>query len=129
MAHPNEDLLRQGYQAFAEGDMQTLDELFDDEIAWHVPGNNPLSGEYNGKQEVFGFFGKINELADSFSIEVHDVLANEEHGVALTWAKGERAGKTLESQVVQVFHINEDGRVTESWGHSHDQAAEDNFWT
>lgn len=129
MAHPNEDLLRRGYQAFAEGDMQTMDEVFDDEIVWHVPGNNPLSGDYNGKQEVFGFFGKVNELADSFTLELHDVLANEEHGVALTWAKGERAGKTLEGQLVQVFHINENGRVTESWSHSFDQAAFDDFWT
>ena len=29
MAHPNEDLVRRGYEAFTKGDMETLRELFD----------------------------------------------------------------------------------------------------
>ncbi len=29
MAHPNEELIRRGYDAFARGDMDTLRELFD----------------------------------------------------------------------------------------------------
>ena len=28
MAHPNEELVRRGYEAFAKGDMETLRELF-----------------------------------------------------------------------------------------------------
>ena len=31
MAHPNEDLVRRGYEAFATGDMATLNELFADD--------------------------------------------------------------------------------------------------
>ena len=35
MAHPNEELVRKGYDAFASGDMDTLRELFDPGIVWH----------------------------------------------------------------------------------------------
>jgi ketosteroid isomerase-like protein len=39
MAHPNEDLLRRGYQAFSTGDMDTVLSLMADDIAWHLgPG-------------------------------------------------------------------------------------------
>jgi ketosteroid isomerase-like protein len=33
MAHPHEDLVRRGYEAFVNGDMETLRELFDPEIS------------------------------------------------------------------------------------------------
>jgi ketosteroid isomerase-like protein len=37
MGHPNEDLVRRGYDAFGSGDMQTLRELFHPDIVWHAP--------------------------------------------------------------------------------------------
>ena len=42
MAHPNEDLIRKGYQAFAAQDMATLNELFADDVVWHAQGRNQL---------------------------------------------------------------------------------------
>ena len=128
MAHPNEDLLRRGYDAFSSGDMDTLNQLFADDIKWHSPGNNQLTGDYEGKDQVFQLFGKTLELTGgSFKIELHDVLANDEHAVALTKVRGEREGRTLDQNSVQVFHI-EDGKVTESWLHPEDAAAADEFW-
>jgi uncharacterized protein len=127
MAHPNEDRIRKGYEAFAAGDFAALDELLDDNVTWHTPGNNSLSGDREGKQAVFEFFGKTVEVTGgTFRLELHDVLANDEHGVALAVATGEREGKSLEDRQVQVFHIR-DGKVTESWNHPGDQKAVDEF--
>ena len=127
MAHPNEDRMRKGYEAFAAGDFATLDELFDDNIVWHTPGNNSLSGDYEGKQAVYDFFGKIMEVTGgTFRLELHDVLANDEHGVALAVATGQREVKSLEDRQVQVFHLR-GGKVTESWNHPGDQSAVDEF--
>jgi len=85
MAHPNEDLLRRGYDAFGRGDMAAISELFADDIVWHVPGNNPLAGDYKGRDNVLAYFGKSVELTGgTLRVEVHDILANDEHGVALT---------------------------------------------
>jgi hypothetical protein len=51
--HPNVELLRRGYAAYNTGDMATINELFADDIEWHVPGRSELAGDYHGKDEVF----------------------------------------------------------------------------
>ncbi len=48
--HPNVELLRKGYAAYGSGDMETINELFADDIVWHVAGRSPLAGVYNGKE-------------------------------------------------------------------------------
>lgn len=129
MAHPNEDLVRRGYEAFGKGDMDKLNELLSDDIVWHVPGNNPLSGDYKGKEAVFGLFGKIMELSGgTLRQDIHDVLANDEHAVVLVVAHAERQGKKLEDRQVHVLHIK-DGKATEFWNHFGDQSGVDNFWS
>jgi uncharacterized protein len=128
MAHPNEELMRRGYEAFTNGDLQTIDELFADDIVWHVPGNNQLSGEYRGKEEVFGNFGKLVELTGgSFRLEIHDVLANDEHVVVLVRATAEREGRKLDDRSMQLWHV-EDGKATEQWLYPEDPQATDEFW-
>ena len=42
--HPNVELTRRGYDAFAKGDLATLSELIAEDAAWHVLGVGPLSG-------------------------------------------------------------------------------------
>lgn len=129
MAHPNEDLVRKGYAAFGSGDMDTIRELFADDILWHVGGRSPLAGDYKGKEEVLGFLAKTMEMTGgTFKLDVHDVLANDEHGIALTTATAEREGKRLNNRSVQVVHI-QDGKLTESWLHAEDQYAADEFWS
>ncbi len=129
MAHPNEELTRRGYAAFSSGDMDTLNELFADDLVWHVGGRSPLAGDYRGKDAVFGFFARTVEMSGgTFRLEVHDILANDEHVVALAAARGEREGKTLQDNSVQVLHVK-DGKVTESWFHPGDAYATDEFWS
>ena len=128
MAHPNEDLVRRGYAAFMEGDMATLDELFADDIVWHAPGRNQLSGDFHGKQEVFASFQKVAELTGgSFKLEIHTVLADDEHAVVLARAMAERNGRKLDDNSVQVYHVK-DGKVTEQWLYPGDVYAGDEFW-
>jgi uncharacterized protein len=128
MTHPNAELMRKGYEAFANQDLEAISELFADDIVWHVAGDNSMSGDYRGKDEVFGLFMKIfEETGGTFSNELHDVLGSDDHAVALTRVSGQRDGKTLEGNGVHVLHIT-DGKATESWLLSTDQAAVDAFW-
>lgn len=55
------DLLRQGYAAFAEGDMEAAMQFFADDIRWHGPrtGGLPDSGTFHGKDEVAWMFREI----------------------------------------------------------------------
>src|SRR3954465_12706209 len=57
--HPNLELMKKGYDAFSKGDLESLKDLFAEDIIWHVPGNNPIAGDYKGQDEVFGFFMRL----------------------------------------------------------------------
>ena len=127
--HPNEGLVRKGYEAFAKGDMATLRELFSEDMVWHVPGTNPLSGEHRGRDAVFALFGRLAELSGgTFRIDLHDVVANEEHTVALTRATASRQGKQLNMPGTVVYHVS-NGKITEMWSLSQDQRLNDEFWS
>ncbi len=62
--HPNAKLLRKGYEAFASGDMATITELFSEDVVWHAPGNNPVSGVHRGRDAVFAALAKVTQLSE-----------------------------------------------------------------
>jgi ketosteroid isomerase-like protein len=128
--HANVQQAKRAYEAFGTGDMATVSELMTDDIVWHVGGNNPLSGEYKGKDAVFGFFGQLMQLTGgSFKLEIHDILANDEHTVVLVHSSAERNGKKLDSKAVHVTHADPQGRVKEFWAFEEDSAAADAFFS
>ena len=124
--HPNVELMRKGYAAFGGGDMATLGELFASDVVWHSGGNNQLSGDYEGQEATFGLFGRFFELSGGdISQELHAVLADDEHGVALVKVHvGRPDGRSYDGSEVHVFHIK-DGKVTEFWGFSDDESGLD----
>jgi ketosteroid isomerase-like protein len=125
MPTDNLALVQDGYAAFAAGDLVRLGELFADDIVWHMPGGNPLSGDYRGKQEVFALFGTLaDQTAGTFRAEVHDLLANDTHRVGHCHRYPRR---WQPHNQVNVLHLS-DGKVTEGWMASTDQQAEDEFW-
>lgn len=127
--HPNVELLRTGYNAYSTGDMDVLTRLFADDVLWHVAGRSQLSGDYKGRDAVFGFFGKLMELSGATAkIEVHDILANDDHAVALVTGTATRGGTSFEGQDVHTFHVR-DGQVVEFWDSPVDQYAADEFWS
>ena len=74
-----------------------MTELIADDVAWHVTGAGQLSGTHHGRDKVFGFFGRlVEETGGTFRLDLHDVLANDEHTVALCTLSATRGGKSLE---------------------------------
>src|SRR5437764_10887147 len=95
--HPNEQVIRQGFDAFSRGDVDAAKPLMADDVVWHFAGRNPYSGDYAGKDAVQEVFGRRRkETGGSLSFEVHDVLANDDHAVALVSNRAERDGQSLE---------------------------------
>lgn len=128
--HPNVEITRRGFELFAAGDIGAITDLLDDDVVWHHPGNSPLAGDHKGKEGVLGFFGTIiQETGGTFKNEVHDILGNDAHVVAMSRITAERNGKVLDQNVINVFHVNKDGKLTERWILSEDPQAFDNFWS
>lgn len=130
MAHPNEDLVRETFAASGRGDIGALrDQYFADSMRLHYPGQSPLAGDHDGVAQVMGFFGRVRELSGgTFRTELHDVVANDEHTVALFTARAERADRRLADRIVEVFHIR-DGKAAEAWIYPADLYASDEFWS
>ncbi len=121
---------RQAYENFGKGDLEAIRADLSPDIVWHSGGNNILTGDYKGIDATFELFGRIfTETGGTLKQEVHDILANETHGIALVHATAERNGKKLEGDQVQVVHYDSEGRVTESWLIPVDAKAADDFWS
>lgn len=127
--HPNAAVLRKAYDAFAKGDMATLAELFAEDVVWHLPGRNPVSGVHRGRDAVFAAFAKFFELSGgTLKLDDHTILADDEHAVALNRATASRQGKQLNLLGADVFHVR-NGKVAEFWSFSEDQRIDDEFWS
>lgn len=126
--HPNAGLLRKGLDAFANGDVATMTEGFSEDVVWHLPGAGPFCGDHVGRDAVFAVFARMAELSPDFRMEVHDILASDDHAVALTRSIGSRLGKQLNMPNVDVYHIR-DGKAVEFWSIPADQRVEDEFWS
>jgi ketosteroid isomerase-like protein len=114
--HANVERARRAYEAFAKADMQGVSEIMADNIVWHAAGVGVISGDYKGKDAVLGFFLKLaQETGGTFKAEVHDILANDEHVVALVTNSAERNGKRLEWKAANISHADAEGRTTEFW--------------
>lgn len=123
--HPNVALVRRALQAMnemdmsrAEQEMAIVDEFMADDIVWHEIGR---AEPRRGKAELRAAMGEgPSDLTIRY--DVHDIVANDEHAIALGTATATRGGRTLEYRTAEIFHIR-DGRATERWAFSDDTAA------
>jgi uncharacterized protein len=128
MAQRNAELIRNGYTAFARGDIPTVLDILDDKIAWHVPGRSPLSGDYCGHDNVVGFFTKAMELSGgTLEVSVDEVVADGERVVVLSTVSAERHGQSLSAPEVHCWRVV-DGKAVEFREYQGDQQSEDEFW-
>lgn len=127
--HPNLATFRSIYAAFTNGDMDTLATFFAEDVVWDTPGRHRLAGRYEGRDAAFASFADEFELSGgTYGVEVHDVLANDEHIVALLHATAEREGKRLDQDYAIVFDVH-DGIVRAAWEVWKDQPSVDAFWS
>ncbi len=124
----NVELARKGYEAFNEADIQAVMELVTDDIVWHVGGDNPVSGDYKGKDELAGLFAKFGQLTEgTYEADIHDILASAEHTVVLGTYTATRHGRTHSARFVDIIHTANDRKLKEFWRSLDNAPAEDKF--
>src|SRR3954464_5921389 len=127
-ANEDLDVIKTGYAAFGKADIPAVLAVFDNDIQWHVGGRSPLSGTYKGPDEVVGFFTQLGErTGGTFNLEIHDMLASDDHVVVLARESGRGDGKSLDVNGAHIWHLR-DGKAVEFWGIPSDQHAMDDFW-
>ena len=90
--HPNATLLRQGLEAFNRGEIEAFADLIADDVVWHQIGADTLHGKQAMAESMPG--GTVDW---TITADVHDVVANDEHAIALVNATGTRGdGRTIE---------------------------------
>lgn len=113
--HPNEELIRSGYDAFVRGDIDRLRDLVDEEVIWHIPGEGRFSGNHQGKQAVLDAFRRMQEETQgTFKVEVLNIVAHGDHAVALTRLTASFGDRDLDAMSAGVFHIRDD-KIREMW--------------
>lgn len=112
--HPNAILLRTWLEAFNRGDIQVFADAVADDVVWHQIGAETLNGKQAMADSMPG-----GEPDWQITANVHDVVANDEHAIALVDATGTRNGRMLEYRTAEIVHIR-DGKIVERWAFSDD---------
>lgn len=108
--HPNAALVRSALNAFNEGDFEQFAGMLADDVNWYEVGaTTPL----HGKEAIFASLGSGGQDYE-IEAEVHDVVANDVHTLALVKATATRGDQTLQYQTVEILHLS-DGKVTDRW--------------
>ncbi len=121
------EVVRRLHQAFNDRDRGTFLGCLADDVAWHVAGDHPLAGTYEGRKNLWeGYFGPLWE--SPARVEDQQVLDHAEHVVALVeerhnFGEGEQGWKAVE-----VFRL-ENGQVAERWAFISGQAELDRLLT
>jgi uncharacterized protein len=115
--HPNAARARELLDAFNRGDVKAIDHFIADDVVWHEIGRSePRRGKASMMEEAPGV------VDYEITAQIHDIVANDEHTIALVDATATRGGKSLSYRTAEIMHIR-DGKVTERWAFSDDTAA------
>jgi hypothetical protein len=116
-------LLREALSAFNRGDLQAAIEYLADDVEWHEIGRaEPIVG----KAALAARYGAAIPGWE-ITTEVHDILANDEHAVALVTATAGKESRSFTYRTAEIFHIR-DGKITARWAFSDDTAAINEFF-
>jgi ketosteroid isomerase-like protein len=127
--HPNALRVRALFQAFAAGDVATIQRSIAEDAVWHFPGRRGrLAGSHRGHAAIFEFLGRVVALTEgTFHLDLRDVVAGDDHAVALFRGHARREGRELDNPTCLVIRL-EGERAIEIWEYVWDLDSVDEFW-
>lgn len=120
--HPHVAIARNAMESFNKGDMDGFTATLADDVVWHAPGHNRFSGEFRGKEANLARFKAQAESGIHISFDdLHDVVGNDEHVVALLTFRAASGDDVVVTPSVFVMHVR-DGKLVEFWAMNERQA-------
>lgn len=120
--HPNATVVREMSEAMFSGDMEGAASRVADDVVWHEIGR---AEPRRGKAELAASMGDWSEF--NVTWEAHDLLASDDHVIALGTATATHGDRTLTYRTAEIYHVR-DGQVTERWAFSDDTRAIADFF-
>jgi ketosteroid isomerase-like protein len=113
--HPNAARYRELNDAMQAGDMsQMVDFITEDVEWWEIGSTEPIRGKA-------ALMARMGDLADfDISGDLHDVVSNDDHMIALVTATATRGDETFTYRTAEIYHVDTDGQVTHRWAFSDD---------
>lgn len=125
----NAETVRLCYDAFNEGDLETVRKHFHKDITWIIPGKSSMSGRKIGVDAVMDFLKKIGkETQGTFRANLEELaLSEDERVIGIHTLTGKRNGKRLDQECCMVFEFKE-GKVYYGKEYGFDLYSLDDFW-
>ena len=129
-ADENVAIMQRAYDAFNKADLDTLTEIFDENVVWHLPGRSSMAKDYESRDATLADFGQIGQETDgTFRAEPERLVGDDDDRVVgIQHSTGDRNGKHLDVRDCIVFTLK-DGRVVDGREHFEDLYAWDEFWS
>ena len=101
------------YEARARNDLTAAADLLAPDVVWHEPYD--YLGTLNGRDAVMDAIRQsMEETRGTFSLAVTDLLASDDHVVALVDFSAERHGGRMSGREIGVFKVDR-GLIAEVW--------------
>ena len=114
---------------YAGGAEEPVRELLTEDVEWHVPGSSAIAGDYEGIDQVVGYFNTRRSLArGTYRMLLGEVLVGEEHVAVLTDGTAVVGGVEGRWTTLVLYRIR-DGAVSRCWLLPLDGAAFDAIWS
>lgn len=122
--HPNAAIVRDALERLNTGNLEAMAEFVTEDVEWHEIGRDePIRG-----RDALG--ARMADMAPGGSItaELHDVVANDDHTIALVTATATMGDQSLTYRVAEIYHVR-DGKVSARWAFSDDTERINRFFT
>jgi ketosteroid isomerase-like protein len=98
------------------------------DIVWHVPGHNQVSGNYHGYAEYTELMPSRMAPLSRWDFTLEKLMVNGNYVMTTFHLHGERNGKSVNLQGGHLLRLR-DGKVVEGWGFTDNQDALDDFFS
>jgi ketosteroid isomerase-like protein len=128
--HPDVTLVKRGYEAFNSADISTLTEIIADDAVQTMVGDNLVSGEFKGRDNILGMYGKLAELTNgTYKVDIEQTFTDGNGTVVVVHRQtATREGKSLDNRQALIFRVV-GGKVVSLTDASDDIAIDDDFYS